>query len=139
MVLINPYLNFAGKTEEAFKFYQSVFGTKLSLVRFKDLPGNAGVPENEKEKIMHASLPIGDKNTLMATDTVDSMKLEVGNNYYVSLNVDNESEAKNYFDKLSAGGKIEMELTKTDWSPLFGMFKDKFGIQWMVNVDVEKK
>lgn len=136
MIKINPYLNFSGNTEEAFKFYQSVFKTELKLIRFKDMPDNAGVVDSEKEKIMHAALPIGE-NTLMATDTIESMgqKLNVGNNFYVSIHVKTDDEAKSLFAALSVGGKIEMELTKTEWSAMFGMFKDKFGIQWMINVE----
>ena len=138
MTGLNPYLNFNGNTEEAFNFYKSVFGGEFTtLQRFKDTPEADKIPASEKDKIMHVSLPIGKGNTLMATDAIESMgqKLTVGNNFYISIGADSEEETTELFNALSAGGKVTMPLGKTFWGAYFGMFTDKFGIQWMVNYD----
>ena len=136
MATINPYLNFPGSTEEAFNFYKSVFGGEfLSFQRFKDTPAADNVPDNEKDKIMHVSLPIGNGNVLMATDALESMghKVMVGNNFYISINPESKEEAERLFNGLAAGGKIEMPLQDQFWGAYFGTFTDRFGIQWMVN------
>lgn len=139
MAIINPYLNFNGTTEEAFNFYRSVFGGEFTILqRFKDvpdLPGADQMSESDLDKIMHVSLPIGDKNVLMATDALESMgqKLVEGNNYSISIDPESEEEARRLFEGLSVGGEIEMPLEDQFWGALFGMVKDKFGIRWMVN------
>ena len=135
MPSLNPYLNFNGNTEEAFKFYQSVFGGELSIQRFKDTPEAGNMPEADRNKVMHVMLPIGKGNMLMATDALESMgqKLTVGNNFYISIDTESQQEADRLFKGLSAGGKVEMEMQKTFWGSYFGMFADKFGIQWMVS------
>lgn len=141
MATLNPYLNFKGNTEEAFNFYKSVFGGEFKeLQRFKDTPEADRVPENEKDKLMHISLPIGPGNILMATDALESMghKLTVGNNFYLSLSADSESEADKLFNGLSSGGKATMPLQKTFWGSYFGMVTDKFGINWMVSYDYKQ-
>jgi PhnB protein len=135
MATINPYLNYQGNAEEAFTFYKSVFGGEFSsLQRMKDTPDADRVPAAEREKIMHIALPIGKGVTLMASDTLDSMgqKLSLGNNFYLSISVDSRQEADRVFNGLSKGGKIEMPMQKMFWGDYFGMFKDKFGVQWMV-------
>jgi len=136
MVKINPYLNFAGNTEEAFKFYRSVFGGEFAMLqRFKDTPEAGRVPEKEKEMIMHVSLPVGDGTTLMATDALESMghKLTVGNNIQLSVEAGSKNEVDKLFKGLSAGGKVTMPLADTFWGAYFGMVTDKFGVQWMVS------
>ncbi len=141
MAAINTYLNFNGSTEEAFNFYKSVFGGEFAVLqRFRDTPEAGKVPDNEKDKIMHVALPIG-KNTLMGTDTLASMKQKAiaGNNFYVSISVDSKEEANELFGGLSEGGKIQMPLADTFWGGYFGMFTDKFGIQWMVSYEYKKK
>jgi len=138
MATINPYLNFKGNTEEAFNFYKSVFGGEfITLLRFKDAPEADKIPASDREKIMHVSLPIGKGNVLMATDACESMgyTLTIGNNFYISINAESEEEATNFFNGLSAGGKVTMPLHKAFWGAYFGMFTDKFGIQWMVSYD----
>ncbi len=145
MAIINPYLNFNGNTEEAFVFYKSVFGGDFTnLQRFKDVPNLPGVDlmsENDKTKIMHISLPIGNGNELMATDALESagQALILGNNYSLSLQVETKEEADRLFYALSEGGVVEMPLGDTFWGAYFGMFSDKFGIQWMINYDYSKK
>ena len=142
MATLNPYLNFPGNTEEAFNFYKSVFGGEfITLQRFKDTPEADRASAEDKDKIMHVSLPIGKGNILMATDAVESMghKLTVGNNFYLSLSTESEEETKKLFDALSAGGKVTMPLDKTFWGAYFGMLTDKFGVQWMVNYDYNQQ
>lgn len=141
MVSINPYLNFKGNTEEAFNFYKSAFGGEfLVLQRFKDVQGSGDMSAEDGEKIMHASLSIGNSGILMATDSLESMgqKLNVGNNFSISINTESQAEADQIFAALSAEGNVTMPLEKTFWGAYFGMFTDKFGIQWMVNYDEPK-
>jgi PhnB protein len=137
MAQINPYLNFVGTTEDAFNFYKSVFGGEfLALVRFKDTEHGANMPAEDKEKIMHISLPIGG-NILMGTDALESAghTLKVGDNISISITPQSMDEANELFDGLSAGGLIEVPMEKMFWGAWFGMFTDKFGIKWMINYD----
>src|SRR5438270_463955 len=136
MATINSYLNFPGTAEDAFNFYKSVFGGEFNtLQRFKDTPFGDKMAEGEKEKIMHVALPIGKSAVLMATDAIESMghKLTPGNNYHITVEPDSEEEATKLFNALSQGGNVTMPLEKAFWGAYFGMFVDKFGIQWMVN------
>jgi PhnB protein len=143
MAQVNPYINFRGNCEEAFDFYKSVFGGDFGMVgRYKDMPPSEGahMGEIDGEKIMHMSLQISKETVLMGSDiggewarhTVD------GNNIQISINTESEGEAKKIFNGLSAGGRINMPLEKTFWGALFGMFTDKFGINWMVNYDYKQ-
>ena len=138
MVAVNPYLNFNGTTEDAFIFYKSVFGGDfITLQRFKDTPEADSVPVADREKIMHVALEIGEGTILMGTDALESMghPLKVGNNFYMSISVNSEKEADKYFHALSEGGRINVPLEKTFWGAYFGIFTDKFGIQWMISYD----
>lgn len=142
MATLNPYLNFAGNTEDAFNFYKSVFGGEFLIVqRFKDTPDGGKLSAEEQGKIMHISLPIGKGNTLMATDTLEStgQKLNVGNNVHLSLSPESEAETEQLFNGLSAGGTVIVPLEKAFWDAYFGMLIDKFGITWMVNYDLNQK
>src|SRR5258705_12783508 len=135
MAAINPYLNFNGNTEEAFNFYKSVFGGEfLTLMRFKDNPECGQISESDKERIMHVALPIGNGNTLMATDALESMgqKLTLGNNFYIALFPETKEEANRLFNGLSAGGKKKKPLHHMLWGGDYGSFADKFGVQWKV-------
>jgi PhnB protein len=142
MLYMNPYISFNGNCEEAFTFYQSVFGGELELCRYKDTPPDAGYPvaENEKERIMHVSLPIGNNTTLMGADTSETYgpPANSGDNIGISICTDSEEEARRIFNGLSQGGKITMPLEKTFWASLFGMCIDPFGITWMINYGFEK-
>lgn len=136
MKAVNPYLNFGGNTEEAFKFYQTVFGGELRIVRFKDFGDNGmGVPDKDLNKIAHIALPLGEHCLLMGTDTLEPMGqvLTVGNNFSITLEPESEEEAERLFNGLSDGGKVAMPLAKTEWAEKYGMCTDKFGVQWMVN------
>lgn len=132
---LNPYLNFNGNAEEAFGFYQSVFGGELSIRRMNEAPGTENLPDAEKDLVLHISLPIGEGQALMASDCVESMghRLTVGNNNYISLFPDSREDASRIFNGLSAGGQIEMPIDDMFWGDYFGSFKDKFGVCWMIN------
>jgi len=136
MPTINPYLNYQGTAEEAFNFYKSVFGGEFSaLQRFKDTPEADKVPAAERDKIMHIALPIGKGVKLMASDAMESMgqKLSAGNNFYLSISAESKAEADRLFNGLSKGGKVEMPMQMMFWGEYFGMFADKYGVQWMVS------
>lgn len=138
MKAANPYLNFDGNTEDAFRFYQSVFGGELTVTRFRDLGGNPmGIPEADLDKIANIALPLGPHNVLMATDTLESFPrpLKPGNNFYIEIEPDSAEEADRLFDALSDGGDIEMPLQETVWAEKYGSFTDRYGIQWMVNYE----
>lgn len=142
MASLNPYLNFSGNTAEVFNFYKSVFGGDFAVFqRFGDMPGADKMQPGDLDKIMHVALPIGKGNVLMASDSLESMghKLVPGNNHFISINADSEAEADKLFNGLSAGGTVTMPLEKTFWGAYFGMFSDKYGIQWMINYDYNQK
>lgn len=139
---VHPYLNFPGNTEEAFRFYRTVFGGELHIVRFGDFPGNTmGVPEEELGKVANAALPLGDGTTLMATDAVAAMgqELKKGNDFSITLDASTADDAERLFDALSEGGAVEMPLAPTPWAEKYGMCQDRFGVRWMINYrgDVE--
>lgn len=141
MAKINPYLHFLGNAEEAFNFYKSVFGGEFAMLqRFKDIPNQKGCAElsdEDKEKLMHVALPIGDGHVLMATDAVGKHAEDavIGNNFSLTVSADSKDQADKIFNGLSAGGDVTMPLSDTFWGAYFGMCKDKFGINWMVNYD----
>lgn len=142
MKTINPYLTFEGNCEEAFIHYKSVLGGEFTdLSRFKEMPSpDQPIPEEFGNLIMHVGLPISKETVLMGSDVMPGQfPVTQGNNYAISINTDSEEEAKRLFDGLSEGGQITMPLEKTFWGALFGMFTDKFGINWMVNYDYEQK
>ena len=139
MATINTYLNFEGNCEAAFNFYKSVFGGEfIFLGRFEEMPEGDGykVKGSDKNKIMHVSLPIG-KTILMGSDTIGDWgpKFVQGNNFSVSITPENTAEADKLFNGLSAGGQITMPMENTFWGSYFGMLTDKFGINWMVNLE----
>ena len=136
MPKINTYLNFDGKAEEAFNFYKSVFGGEFAyLQRMSDAPGTEALSDNEKNRLMHISLPIGKDDMLMASDIVPSMghTLKLGNYAYISVFTDSREEADRIFNGLSEGGVIEMPMEDAFWGDYFGSFADKFSISWMIN------
>jgi PhnB protein len=142
MAVINPHINFNGNAEEAFNFYKSVFGGEFAMImRFKDL-SNPEFPVAEKEanKIMHIALPIG-KNVLMANDVPEFMGRvnENENRSKISIGAESKEEAEKLFNGLSRGGEIEMPIGDSPWGSYFGMFRDKYGIEWMVDFDPKYK
>jgi len=139
---INPYINFNGNAEEAFTFYKSVFGGEFAkITRFKDLSSpEFPVAENEADKIMYIALPIG-KNILIANDVPESMGRvnENENRSKISISAESKEEADRLFNGLSAGGKVEMPIEDSPWGSYFGMFRDKYGIEWTVDFDPKNK
>jgi PhnB protein len=138
MALINPHINFNGNTEEAFTFYKSVFGGEFTkIIRFKDL-GNTEHPiaESEANKIMHIALPIGN-NTLMGNDVPDFLGRvnENENRSKIFVSAESREEADKIFNGLSAGGTVEMPMGDSPWGSYFAMFRDEYGIEWMVEFD----
>jgi PhnB protein len=138
MALINPHMNFNGNAEEAFNFYKSVFGGEFTkIIRFKDLSSpEFPIAENDANKIMHIELPIG-KTFLMANDVPEFMGKtnENENRSKIFIHTDSREEADKIFNGLSAGGTIEGPIGDSPWGTYFGMFRDKYGIEWMVNFD----
>lgn len=138
MALINPHLNYNGNAEEAFTFYKSVFGGEFSkITRFKDLASpEFPVDEKEENKIMHIALPIGG-NTLMANDVPSFMGTtnENENRSKIAVSAESREEADKLFNGLSAGGTVEMPIQDSPWGSYFGMFRDKYGIEWMIDFD----
>ena len=139
MAQINPYLHFNGNAEEAFNFYKSVFGGEFAMVsRFKDMEtAEHPIAENEAEKIMHIALPIGKNSILMASDTPSFLGTHNENETRskISISAESKEEADHLFNGLSAGGQIEMPISASPWGSYFGMFRDKFGFEWMIDFD----
>jgi PhnB protein len=138
MALINPHINFNGNAEEAFNFYKSVFGGEFSkIIRFKDIAiDEFSINDNEANKIMHIALPIG-PNVLMANDVPESMGKtnENENRSKISISTKSKEEADKLFNGLSVGGQIEFPIADSPWGTYFGMFRDKYGIEWMIDFD----
>ena len=136
MALINPHINFNGNAEEAFTFYKSVFGGEFAkIIRFKELASpEFQVAEKEENKIMHIALPIGKGSMLMANDVPEIMGKtnENENRSKIVITAESKEEADKLFNGLSAGGNIEMPIANSPWGSYFGMFRDKYGIEWIV-------
>ncbi len=137
MATVNAYLNFEGNCEEAFQFYKSIFGGEYGYVgRYSEMPSEEPLSEEDKQKIMHISLPIG-TTVLMGSDSAGQWggNTVVGNNVSLSINTDSREDADKVFNGLSNGGKVTMPMNDTFWGSYFGMFTDKYGINWMVSYD----
>ena len=139
MRAINPWINFNGNAEEAFTFYKSVFGGEFTkVIRFKDLASaEFPVPENEADKIMTITLPIGKHNVLIANDVPEFMGPvnENENRSKIAVAAESREEADKIFNGLSAGGDIEGFIGDSPWGTYAGMFRDKYGIEWIVEFD----
>ena len=138
MAKINPHINFNGNAEEAFTFYKSVFGGEFTrIIRFKDLASpEFPVAEKDANKIMHIALPVG-KTYLMANDVPEILGRvnENENRSKIFVSVESKEEADKLFYGLSKGGIVEMPVAQSPWGSYFGMFRDKYGIEWMVEFD----
>ena len=141
MRAINPWINFNGNAEEAFNFYQSVFGGEFTkIIRFKDLASDEfQVPENEANKIMYIGLSIGQHNVLIANDVPEFMGRvnENENRSKISVSTESREEAEKIFNGLSAGGAVEGPIGDSPWGTYAGMLRDKYGIEWIVEFDPE--
>lgn len=147
-MLVNPYLNFNGNTEEVFNFYKSIFGGEfVAVMRFKDLPAGEnledgcadGITDDEGNKIMHIALNIG-STTLMGTDVPASMEaVKFGTNVSLCISADNKADADRFFAGLSEGGTIQMPMQDTFWGDYYGMLTDKYATQWMISFNAAFK
>lgn len=143
MPTLVPYLNFDGKTEEAFNFYRSVFGGDFmgeGFMRFGGMPEGDQIPEEVKNRVMHVTLPVGD-TFLMGSDTMPGYGKEFvqGNNSQIMINPETREEADRLFAELSDGGNVEMGMQDTFWGAYFGSFTDKFGVCWMIHHQTGKE
>lgn len=139
MAKTNIYLNFPRQTEEAFLFYQSVFGGEFTggISHMGDMSGE-GMPElseEDKKLVMHVELPLLGGVSLMGTDAPESMgfRVNIGNNVYISLEPDTLEEAQRIYEGLSSGGQATQPLKKEFWGAYYGSCTDKYGVQWMFN------
>ena len=143
MRTINPWINFNGNAEEAFTFYKSVFGGEFTkITRFKDLAGpEFQVPEDESNKIMYIGLPLGKNNVLIANDVPGFLGRvnENENRSKIYVSAESREEAGNLFNGLSAGGEVEGPIGDSPWGTYAGMFRDKYGIEWIVEFDPNYK
>jgi PhnB protein len=132
--VLNPYLNFRAQAREAMTFYQSVLGGELTATTFAD-QGGMGVPDDEKDLVMHSALAVSGSVQLMGADVPSHMDTggDIANGS-ISLSGDDEATLRGWFDGLSAGGTIGVPLEKAPWGDSFGMFTDKYGVEWMVNI-----
>jgi PhnB protein len=129
----NVHLGFTGNCDEAFAFYEKVFGTKrLMTMKYSDAPAGTPLPPGANDLVMHTSLPVG-SITLMGADAPPGRGKPMAG-FQISLEDPDEATVKRLFAALSEGGSVMMPLEKTFWSPLFGMCTDKFGVGWMVSV-----
>lgn len=139
-IRLNPYLNFDGNSKEAVHFYEKVLGGKvIGIMTFGDMPAdpNHPLPDGVKDRVMHAHLKVGDAD-LMFSDTFPGMPHQPGDTVQIAIHPTEEARAREIFAALEDGGKVVMPLQKTDWSPLYGIVKDKFGVTFQVNVPGEQ-
>jgi PhnB protein len=129
---LNPYLSFKDDAREAMEFYQSVFGGKLKVSTFKEY--HVSEDPAEDDKIMHANLQADSGIVIMGADTPKGMEYSAGARISMSLSGDDEAELRGYWDKLSEGGAEVMPLEKAPWGDTFGMLRDRYGIDWLVNI-----
>lgn len=138
-ISLNPYLNFDGNTKEAVHFYEKALGGKLvGITLFGDMPEDPNYPMTDemKKRVMHAHLKVGDSD-LMFSDTFPGMPFNQGDTVQIALHPTEEARAREIFAALEDGGQVIMPLQKTEWSPLYGAVKDKFGVFFQVNVPGE--
>ncbi len=133
MTQINPYLHLDGTAKEAMTFYKKCLGGELTLQTVGESPMKDQMPPGSESKIMHSSLTKDGSILLLASDMMDPTSFKKGDTITLTLNCSTEEEIKDAFAKLSEGGKVERELKTEFWGALFGMFTDKFGVDWMVN------
>lgn len=132
---LDPYLFFNGNCREAMEFYKAIFGGEVTILTFNDMPGDIPDKEAMKDMVMHAFLDAGDVR-LMASDSQKAS--EKAAKIELSLSGEDEQKLREYFDKLSAGGKVRSDLKTEMWGDTFGMLTDKYSIDWMVNITTPK-
>jgi PhnB protein len=134
MKALNVAIVFDGQAEAAFNYYKSIFGGEFkSFQRLKDIPNAPPMPDDEAEKILHVSLPVG-KALIMGMDMPKSRgALNAGNNFMVALDTESEEETTRLFNSLADGGSVSIPVGHQFWGAFFGMVTDKFGISWMIS------
>lgn len=136
MSTLNPWINFNGNAEEAFTFYKSVFGGEFEkIVRFKDIASDEfPIPVKEEDKIMYIALPIGNNTTLIANDVPEVLGRvnERENRSKILVRTESKEEAERVFNGLSVGGEVEGPMGDSPWGSYAGMFRDKYGIEWII-------
>ena len=134
-MLVQPYLFFDGRCEEAVEFYRRALGAELQmLMRYSESPEPAPpgmVPPGSEHKVMHASFRVGESVVMASDDCSGQARAFAG--FSLSITVADAAEAKRCFDALAEGGKVQMPLGKTFWAPCFGMLTDRYGVGWMLN------
>ena len=144
MTTLQTYLTFNGNCEEAFNFYKNAFKTEIAMMsKFSEMPEDPKhpIPEEHKNRVMHVTLPVSEHAMLLGSDTGGEWggNFKQGNNFSVSIGTDSQEEADRLFAALSEGGGVIMPMNKTFWESYFGMFTDKFGINWMVSFDTSDR
>jgi PhnB protein len=137
MIQLNPYLSFRDNARQAMEFYHSVFGGELQMDTFKEYQVSQDPAEDNK--IMHAMLRAANGVIFMAADTPDNMEYQAGSNISLSLSGEDEPELRDFFEKLSNDGEIIMPLEEAPWGAIFGMLRDPFGVEWMVNISAPQQ
>jgi PhnB protein len=133
-VRVDPHLTFRGNCEEAFRFYERLFGGTLTILSYGSSPGASTVPEAWRSKIVHATLALPDGNALLGADVLPE-QFERPQGMYIFLALRDASEAERVFAALADGGSVRMPLDKTFWSPAFGVVVDRFGTPWEITVE----
>ena len=135
MASVNPYLFFDGNAKEAMEFYAEVFGAELHTMGYDDMQGESEVPVDNAGRLMHADLWVGSLRVLASDSPVGFDRTTFGNpELCINADAGEETEARKWFDGLSAGGTVKQPLEKMFWGDHFGQLVDKFGVQWMVNI-----
>jgi PhnB protein len=140
MASVSTYLNFRNQSEEAFNFYAKVFGTEIQgIMRHGDVPG-MDVPDEAKNLVMNAALPILGGHVLMTSDIPDGMGYDVvnGNSIQISLHPDSRAEADRLHAELSEGGEVGQDMQDMFWGDYYGDLTDKFGIRWLINTSAKE-
>jgi len=137
---LNTYLTFDGDCRQAFEFYRSVFGGDFSIVStYAEAPADPGIPEAERDRVMHVSLPVG-SSVLMGSDCCSAMGPPpvVGNNFTIAIEGESRAHCDEMFAGLSEGGTVKMPLADMFWGAYYGMWTDRYGINWLVNYTLQQ-
>jgi len=131
-IVINPYINFAGKAKEAFEFYQQALGGEVSLMTYN--PGGAPKPAEPGDNIMHGTLTLSDGMVIMGTDGMAEYPAKIGENFAIALSGNDKDKLTQAFKSLAEGGKVKQALKDESWGDTFGWLEDKFSVNWMINI-----
>ena len=134
MKSVNPYLIFDGNAKEAFDYYKSIFGGEFfGSIPYSHFGASMNVQDEDRDRIAHISMPLGEQNMLLASDTTSRGSVKVGDNVQLMLTPESAEETRSTFAALSQGGEVKMELQPTEWAELYGECVDRFGVYWLFN------